>query len=256
MRLLLTNDDGIACDGIHVLAKALVAKGHDVRIVAPHKNRSGVSHGINMTKPLLVHKVDDSGNNGANKIITYTCEGLPVDCVVLGLRGLFEDWVAEAVISGINCGANLGTDVVYSGTASAARQACFMGLPALAVSLDTNVKQNNYEILAQFVADNLPSLLSLCEDGIFVNINAPAVKKFAGYRYTSLSKRRYCDKIQLYNSPQGEQYSFFVGGDVKSICVDDADVTAVNEGFVSITRLCAEPTSANYSKFLHLSFSV
>jgi 5'-nucleotidase len=125
MDILLTNDDGILCKGILKLAEALRSRNeHTVRVLAPDSNRSGVSHGLTILgSPVKLLELEKD---------TWSCSGTPVDCVLAGVLGGLPDMKPDLVISGINQGANLGTDITYSGTAAAARPAAQMGVPAIA----------------------------------------------------------------------------------------------------------------------------
>jgi len=259
MKLLLTNDDGLDCSGLRLLAEELAVE-HEIFIVAPDKNRSAVSHGITMEKPLELVKCDCVFNN--SRINAYTCSGLPADCVTTGISGLFKGQLPDAVISGINKGANLGTDIIYSGTAAAARHAVLQyGVPGIAASLElvpefaeTINGEWNYLPLAKFIRRNISSLISLFSEDVFININAPSCKAFAGYKLTPLSRREYCDRIELYKAPDGKTYSFFVGGKVTTRNESECDSLLVEKGFVSISRVIAQPCSADISDFTNIKF--
>ena len=232
MKILLTNDDGVHAEGLLALAKYL-EKNHDVWVVAPDKNRSGVSHGITMGEPLKICQLSEK---------RFSCSGVPVDCTFNGINGILQE-NPDVIISGINKGPNLGTDIVFSGTAAAARQASFYDIPGIAVSLASFEKNLDYSALAEFVSKNIESLVTLCQKDIFLNINADSLSSYKGYKFTSLSKRCYKDKVSVYNAPDEKLYSFFVGGDVESFGDEDSDEKAVSEGFVSITRVLSQPVS-------------
>lgn len=239
MNILLTNDDGLSCDGIHALIREL-KKEHQIFVVAPDRNRSGVSNGITMTEPLCIKSVEKN---------VFTCSGLPVDCVITALRGLLGEIKIDVVISGINKGANLGSDILYSGTASAARQAILLGTPGIAVSLVTENEENDYEPTAKFISQNIKVLMAMTKKDFFVNVNTPKCKEFHGVKFTSLSNRLYSDKISLYNAPDGFTYSFFLGGEVKSKGDEKSDAKAVEDGFVSVSKVFVEPSStSDYSE--------
>lgn len=232
MKILLTNDDGIHAKGLLALIKYL-EKNHEVWVVAPDRNRSGVSHGITMTEPLKICQLDDK---------MFSCSGVPVDCTFNGINGILQEY-PDVVISGINKGPNLGTDIIFSGTAAAARQASFYDIPGIAVSLASFEEPLDYSALAEFVGKNLESLVTLCQKDIFLNINADSLSSYKGYKFTSLSKRSYKDKVSVYNAPDGKLYSFFVGGNVESFGDEDSDEKAVSEGFISISRVLSQPVS-------------
>ncbi|NLK46226.1 MAG: 5'/3'-nucleotidase SurE [Treponema sp.] len=261
MKLLLTNDDGIESLGLLIMAEEL-SKEHTVYVVAPDRNRSAVSHGITMGKPLELVKHDNLFQN--DNITSYTCSGLPADCVSAGISYLFRDSMPDAVISGINKGANLGTDLIYSGTAAAARHAVLQyGVPGIATSLELVPQfaeaikgEWNYLPLAQFVRRNISALLSLFSEDVFINVNAPSCNSFAGCRLAPLSQREYYDKVELYEAPNGKTYSFFLGGDVSTKNTSECDSWFVEKGFVAVSRVIAQPSSADYSSFANITFEM
>jgi len=233
MKILVTNDDGLASEGIQVLASVLRAR-HEVWMVAPSSNRSGVSHGITMCDPLRFRVEGDR---------EFSCSGLPVDCSITGSQGIMPE-KPDVILSGINQGANLGTDIVYSGTAAAARQAAFAGIPGIAVSLVSEEGPYLWEPLARFVLDNLDILISLCEDDVFINVNAPSLPVYKGARMTGISRRNYRDSIIMHDGPDGCKYSFFRGGKILTDGDGLSDWATVEEGFVSVTRVRAQPVAA------------
>ncbi len=230
MKILVTNDDGINSEGIQVLASILRTR-HEVWIVAPSINRSGVSHGISMNEPLRF-KVEGERE--------FSCSGLPVDCTITGSQGIMSE-APDVLISGINRGANLGTDIVYSGTAAAARQASFAGIPGIALSLVSEGDPFYWEPLAHFVLKNLEMLVSLCERDVFININAPSLLEYKGARLTGISRRDYQDTIIMHDGPDGCKYSFFRGGKIKTVGDGYSDWEAVEEGWVSVSRVYSQP---------------
>ena len=232
MKILLTNDDGIHAEGLLALVKYLEKK-HEVWVVAPDRNRSGVSHGITMVEPLKLCQLAEN---------RFSCSGVPADCTFTAINGILNEY-PDVVISGINKGPNLGTDIIFSGTAAAARQASFYGIPGIAVSLASFEEPLDYSALADFVSKNIEKLVTLCEKDIFLNINAASLDSYKGYKLTSLSKRSYQDKVSLYNAPDGKFYSFFLGGGVESLGDENSDEKATSEGYISITRVLSQPIS-------------
>ena len=144
MRILLTNDDGIESPSLKFLAERL-RKKHEIWIIAPDAEKSGSSHSITIKKWLKYTKIDK---------MVYKCSGTPVDCIILGILHLIKNKI-DMVISGPNIGANLGTDIIYSGTAAAARQAALMGIPALASSLYNEEMNSTATRLCQMWCDGL-----------------------------------------------------------------------------------------------------
>jgi len=236
MKILLTNDDGITSTGLQILAQML-RKEHEVWIVAPDQNRSAVSHSIIMNKPLKIVKHDD---------FSYTCSGVPVDCVVHGLNAVLKS-KPDVILSGINFGANLGTDILFSGTAAAARQASLYGIPGIAVSLESSGGVYDFSSLASFTVKNLEHLMSLSDKDIFVNINALSPGPYAECRLTKPSKRYYNDGVKPFIAPDGQHYSFFAGGNVETEGDEDCDYCVLKKGFVSVSRILSQPSAHPYS---------
>jgi len=234
MKILLTNDDGYASEGLKALQRSL-GINHEVWVMAPDSERSGMSHAMSLRHPLKIRKMDDRG---------YSCSGTPADCVILAMHGIVP-FKPDIVVSGINRGPNLGTDLVYSGTAAAARQATLNGIPGIAVSLATFTPPFRYDALANLVADRLDWLLSQWSPDVFININAPdAYDDFKYELHEAFPSRRiYKDTIKFFDGPDGYSYSFFMDGHVDTTeeCGSDEDI--VSKGFASYTRVLAYPCS-------------
>jgi 5'-nucleotidase len=233
MRILLTNDDGYESEGLRALAAALRER-HEVWVVAPDRNRSGVSHGLTLGEPLSFREMAPR---------EYTCSGLPVDCAIAGMQGILP-CLPDLVVSGINRGANIGTDIVYSGTAAAARQSVIDGVPGIAFSLASKTEEYLWEPLARFALENLDALVSLCSAEAFVNVNAPSRDRYRGARLTGVSRRIYRESVVMYDGPHGGKCTVFRGGTVSTDGDGDSDWVAVEEGFVSVARILAEPVAA------------
>ena len=233
MRILLTNDDGIAEDGLSVLSEYL-GQEHEVWIIAPDRNRSGVSHGISMRDPLEIKQINDK---------IFSCSGVPADCVITGLQAILPEF-PDMVLSGINRGANIGTDIIYSGTAAAARQAVLAGIPAAALSIDSDDHVWRYHALADFVLKNITQLRNLCTQDVFLNINAKSADSYIGCKMTAVSLRQYGDSVHLYKAPDGRLYSFFQGGCVHTEGDELSDYYAVQNGYISISPIYAHPATA------------
>ena len=222
MRILLTNDDGITSPGITLLAKALREAGHRVFVVAPDTNRSGCSHSIQfLWGPLKLKEIEKD---------MFSCSGTPVDCVITALLGgiaeiciskedgsLNMEKAPDLVLSGINAGANLGTDIIYSGTAAAARQGSFFGIPSVALSLvDGNIPYQ-WDIVIQYIMENLALIIGYWKAGTFVNVNFPnIVKKPSALVPVFPSIRYYNDSIVTFTAPHGGVYCFAKAGQTTS----------------------------------------
>ena len=232
MRILLTNDDGVISPGLQSL-KNVLEKDHEVWIFAPDGERSGTSHRITLKGPIMRMAVGER---------SLSCTGTPADCVILGLLGALPE-KPEMVVSGINIGPNIGTDVVYSGTAAAARQAALMGIPSIAVSLDSFKGPFHFDPLSRFVADNLELFLDLWDGEHFLNINAPNAASYLGVEITHPSRRFYHDRIVEFIAPDGHSYYFIQGSQVETISETGSDWNAVSQGKISLSPVLLQPVN-------------
>jgi 5'-nucleotidase len=204
MKILATNDDGLGCAGLTLLTEALRARGHHVLTIAPDRNRSGASHSITFEGGLSLTAVDRD---------TYAYGGTPVDCILAALVPGGLGYHPDVVVSGINAGPNLGTDIVYSGTAAAARQGSLYDIPSLAFSVDGDAPYRFGEA-ASWSADRLDDLLGCWRKNTFVNINYPNSDDFQGYRLTYPASRFYEDIMKTENRADGTTVYFLSGGGV------------------------------------------
>jgi 5'-nucleotidase len=245
MLVLLTNDDGIGAQGLHALRRALLElDGLDVRVVAPHTNRSGTARSITTRSPIWVEEVEFG--DGA---VGFATEGTPVDCVRfadLGLIGARPD----LIVSGINHGSNLGDDVTYSGTVAAAFEGIVLGIPAVAVSQQAGVGGMGYagrefdfglsagvarEVVRRLIDDPLPV-------STLVNVNCPAGAA-RGIELTKLGKRLYDDELKLVEEdPEGRRRYQIYGFEPSHEDEGGTDLQAVADGNVSITPIHFELT--------------
>lgn len=237
MNILVTNDDGINAQGLHVLADAMQRVG-DVAIVAPDRERSAVGHALTLHHPLRANKI------GPDR---FAIDGTPTDCVNLGIHNLLS-FKPDIVVSGINRGGNLGDDVTYSGTVSAAMEATLMGIPAFAVSLVTSGEGCNYKAAAEFAA-RLASIVferGLPED-TFLNVNVPDVpeERLLAPLITRQGRRRYDGNIVDKTDPRGRKYYWIGSGEQTFLDLDGSDYHAVLRGHISVTPLHLDLT--NYS---------
>ena len=232
MKILLTNDDGYMAPGLLELFSVL-RKSHDVCVVAPEVEHSGQSHAMTLKHPLLLRRHAD---------LHYSCSGTPVDCVLL-VQHQAIDFKPDLVVSGINRGPNLGTDLVYSGTAAAARQAAMSGIPGIAVSLAEFHEPFKYSALAGFVEENVEFLRGLWEPGIFFNINAPNAESGHAYEscWTGLCQRVYKDTMEAVHTSGGTSFCFYTEGCITTIEDIASDEYAVAKGYASITPVDIVP---------------
>jgi 5'-nucleotidase len=234
MVILVSNDDGIHAEGLIALEKSVDPLG-EVYTVAPEREQTSMSHALTLHRPLRVREV------AAKRL---AIDGTPTDCVKLALTGLLPVR-PNLVISGINKGPNLGDDIIYSGTVSAALEAALLGIPAIAVSLVT-FETLKFDAAAEFTG---ALVRRLKDDGVpaqmLLNINVPAVPKenIKGWRFTRQGKRHYSENIVERVDPRGKKY-YWIGGDDLGFDQDDGtDCMAVHEGYVSVTPLQVDMTN-------------
>lgn len=234
MRILLTNDDGIGAPGIQALWKALAEVG-EVTVVAPTSERSAMSHAITVHHPIRVDKycIDHP------HICGWRIDGTPTDCVKIAVEALLDD-TPDIIVSGINHGPNLGTDVLYSGTVSAAIEGSMYGLPAVAISLNS-WKSHDFSAAAAFAPRIVAAVL---ENGTLppqtlLNVNVPAIpaEEIQGVKITKLGVVQYANIFERRFDPRGRTYYWMGGNTVDSDNSPDSDVTAVKEGFISVTPI-------------------
>ena len=234
VRILVTNDDGIQSTGLTALAAALSPLG-EVWIVAPDRERTAVAHAVTLHKPLRVH------NAGRR---TYSVNGTPVDCVNLALLKIMPK-PPQLVVSGINRGVNLGDDVLYSGTVSAAVEGTILGVPSMAVSQE-GVGRFRFEVGAHYAVRVARMILQqgLPEETL-VNLNAPdrPLGNTTGVRVTCLSRRRFDNPIIEKVDPHGRNYYWIAGNRISWSRSKDSDHEAIAEGAASLTPIRLDSTN-------------
>ena len=249
-KILVTNDDGIEGEGLKVLV-SMLSKVADVYILAPDSNRSAVSSKISMGKRLSYQKIGEN---------IYTCSGTPADCVISALTSPLFPFRFDAVFSGINAGPNMGTDVIYSGTCAAARQAVFMGLPGIAVSLESEFLDYartgfNFEPLAEFCARNLGELISLCSGDVFVSLNATSADSYKEALFASGCVRDYGDKVSFDGSDLEQEFSGLCESEGISVSGrPDSDYNIARSGKIAVSLIYAEPVLKEMNKKLDFKF--
>ena len=230
--ILLTNDDGFYAPGIQALRKGL-APLTEVLVVAPESEQSAVGHAITLSNPLKVRKVEEEG-----QLIGYAVNGTPADCVKIAVTELL-DTPPEMVISGINQGGNLGTCAIYSGTVSAATEAAIMGLPAIAVSLNSWESQD-FSAAVEFVKVLYPMVIAKgLPQGVSLNVNVPAVPRdrIKGVVVTRQGKSRVIETFDKRVNPRNETY-YWLAGEMKFDEVEKGtDCEMVEEGYISVTPI-------------------
>lgn len=236
IHLLVTNDDGIHAEGIQYLSQVLHEEGQGYRlsVIAPDRERSAVGHAITMHQPLRVEKLSFIHNR---ELSGWAVNGTPSDCVKLAIEAILED-KPDLVISGINRGSNLGTDVLYSGTVSAAVEGLIMGIPSVAVSLTDRGEEKDYRYAARFINKLIPALMnSAIQASTLININVPVhTDQVKGARVTSLGTRRYKNIFDQRIDPRGSIYYWLAGELVEDDPENaDSDTRAIRENYISIT---------------------
>lgn len=234
INVLVSNDDGASAPGIAALAKEL-KKDHQVTVVAPHKNRSGSSSALTLDRPIRCIQLD----NGF-----YSVTGTPCDCVHLGSHRIMPQ-LPDIVIAGINRGANLGDDVMYSGTVAAAMEGRSMGFPAVAISLASR-ECVHYDTAAQVMNKLLKGLKAFSlESNIILNVNVPDIPlaEIKGYRLTRLGCRHRADTIVPAEDPRGQPVYWLGPPSEPQDIGEETDFDAIAKGYVSITPLVVDFTA-------------
>ncbi|MFA5384275.1 MAG: 5'/3'-nucleotidase SurE [Eubacteriales bacterium] len=238
MQILLVNDDGIYARGLSALARGLKDLG-EIYVVAPDRERSATGHSITVHRPLRVRKVSLSDFGVA---ASWSVDGTPSDCVKLAVEDLLPN-PPDIILSGINQGPNLGTDVLYSGTASAAIEGLISGFSAVAVSL-ASFTDRNFSGTVEFTR----TLVTVLEKVDFpqhflLNVNVPAGDRQNGVKITRLGNRRYINIFDKRVDPRGRVY-YWMGGDLLDMeeNQEGTDVSAVKNNYISITPLCLDLT--------------
>lgn len=248
MYILVSNDDGIRAKGLAVLCQEL-SKKFKVVVVAPDRERSATGHGITVHKPLRVNKLDmpDSPVKG------WSVTGTPADCIKIAMDELLEHR-PDLVVAGINRGENLATDVLYSGTVSAAIEGVISGVPAIAVSL-LGEKEHDFTYAARFTF-NLISLLQNqgFHSKMLLNINVPNVdvEDIRGVEITRLGLRQYTNVVHDRVDPRGRTYYWLAGEVQERVDEEGTDVWAVAQNKVSITPIQLDLTDYRFLRKLKM----
>ena len=235
MKILVSNDDGYFSPGITLLAEALAALG-EVTVVAPERDRSGASNSLTLDRPLTVRRAP----NGY-----YSVNGTPTDCVHIAVTGLL-DFTPDVVVSGINLGANMGDDTIYSGTVAAAVEGYLLGIPSLAVSLTSKTGQHFQSAIG--VALELVERLRRAPFGepVLLNVNVPDLEPaaLAGLEVTRLGRRHKAEPVVKMQTPRGETAYWIGPAGAAADAGPGTDFHAVDSRRVSVTPLRMDLTHA------------
>jgi 5'-nucleotidase len=244
MKLLISNDDGIFALGIRTLANTLAEAGHDVTVVCPDRERSATGHGLTLHDPIRAEVVESVFHPSVK---AWSCSGTPSDCVKLALGALLDE-PPDFVLSGINHGSNIGTDVLYSGTVSAAMEGVIEGIPSIALSL-TSFTCQDFQPAATFAKTLLAHLdESPLPEPMLLNVNVPPVEseEIAGVAITRQGIRRYFDTFEKRVDPRGKTYYWLAGEVLEEIDQPEhmhlpldieTDVQAIAKNYITVTPL-------------------
>ncbi len=245
--ILVTNDDGVQAPGVRALFGAVGSLGEAV-MVAPERDNSAVSHSLTLNRPLRLGRLEDN---------IHTVDGTPTDCVTLGLNKVLPE-KPLLLVSGINAGANLGDDISYSGTVSAAIEGTMYGVPSLSISLAGEAPFDF--TVAAAVAWKIASMALLfgLPASTLLNINVPQLPAadIRGFRYTRQGRRVYRDAIQETRDPWGRKYYWIGGGTVQWDEGEDTDEQAVRAGYISITPIQLDLTNHAGLDFLQQTWKM
>ena len=236
--ILVTNDDGILSPGIQALAESLRRLGK-VTVVAPSQERSTTGHSLTLHKPIRLEPLKPG---------YYSINGTPADCAYLAIKKLFRKKTLDLVVSGINRGPNLGNDIHYSGTVAAAREATFLKIPSIAISLDySSDKDNGMDFhvaaeIAYFIAEL--ALKKGIPPQVLLNVNVPNIpaRDIRGIKIVKSGFRYYADSIIEQKDPRGKNYYWLGGKYLGYDKIEDTDCKAVDHKYVSITPLHIDAT--------------
>ena len=233
MKILLSNDDGYQAPGLLALADALATLG-DIVVVAPDQDRSGASNSLTLVNPLRARTME----NGFIRV-----DGTPTDCVHLAITGLLEE-EPDLVVSGINAGPNMGDDVLYSGTVAAATEGRFLGLPAIAISMNSHDPEHidtGARVAAELVQRLVGTPLS---ESVILNVNVPDLPygELRGFRSTRLGHRHKAEPVVKSTDPRGKTIYWVGPAGAEQDAGPGTDFHAVREGFVSVTPLQVDLT--------------
>ena len=246
--ILVTNDDGIFAPGIAALVEVAREIG-EVVVVAPDKPQSGKGHGITLTEPLWLNKV-----NTFEGIVSYECSGTPVDCVKLARHVILKDRPYDICVSGINHGTNSSINVIYSGTMSAAMEASLEGIPAIGFSYLDYSFEADFEASKRYAKDIIKFMLAAKpKKARLLNVNIPKLPygEIKGMRICRQANANYEEDFAVGQDPRGRPYYWLTGKFVNHDIGEDCDVWALKNGYVSIVPCGHDLTDYKGMKELH-----
>lgn len=241
MHILLTNDDGISAQGLQTLRRVLEPIA-EISVVAPERQRSASGHAITMHKPLYARPVVYGPESRGWRV-----SGTPADCTKLGIGALLKSR-PDLVLSGINHGTNLGRDVFYSGTVSAAMEGMFLGVPAIALSMDRGEEQAGFEWAARVVRWWITGAeFRLPPPGVLYNVNFPRRSRVGSMKMVPavLGRREYANEFQQATDPRGREYYWIAGDRVDNRDDVRTDVAAHHQGLITLTPIHVRLTDSS-----------
>ena len=239
--ILVTNDDGIYTDGIYWLWEAVKDFGN-VLVVAPDTEKSAVGHAITITNPLRTKHVNRRGGFSG-----YAVNGTPADCVKIAVRSILKS-PPDLVVSGINYGANVGTNVIYSGTVSAATEGTFLGIPSVAVSIDSHHPED-FKPAMDITQNTLKKVLKFgLPEGTLLNVNVPDIpdEKIKGIRITTQGNAYFKDRFEKREDPRGNIYYWMTGESIDPDSSGNTDNRALKDGYISVTPIHYRLTNESF----------
>lgn len=235
MRILISNDDGIFSPGVLALTEAIVGEDHEITVACPDRERSATGHALTLQEPL---RVDSIKGIFPESVTAWACSGTPADTVKLALDALLPH-PPDLVLSGINRGANLGTDVLYSGTVSAAMEGVLEGIPSIAFSL-TSFISTDFQAAAAFAKILVSTIVRQpLTEPLLINVNVPAIAAadICGVMVTRLGIRRWRDVFEKRVDPRGKTYYWLSGEVVEEEAPADSDIQALRNNYITLTPL-------------------
>ena len=239
--ILVTNDDGIYTDGIYWLWEAVKDFGNAL-VVAPNTEKSAVGHAITITNPLRTKYVNRRGGFSG-----YAVNGTPADCVKIAVRSILKS-PPDLVVSGINYGANVGTNVIYSGTVSAATEGTILGIPSIAVSIDSH-HPKDFKSAMDTTQNTLKKVLKFgLPEGTLLNVNVPDIQdeKIKGIRITTQGNAYFKDRFEKREDPRGNIYYWMTGESIDPDSSGNTDYRALKDGYISVTPIHYRLTNESF----------
>ena len=239
--ILVTNDDGIYTDGIYWLWEAVKDFGN-VLVVAPDTEKSAVGHAITITNPLRTKHVNRRGGFSG-----YAVNGTPADCVKIAVQSILKS-PPDLVVSGINYGANVGTNVIYSGTVSAATEGTFLGIPSVAVSIDSHHPED-FKPAMDITQNTLNKVLEFgLPEGTLLNVNVPDIPgaMIKGTRITTQGNAYFKDRFEKREDPRGNIYYWMTGESIDPDSSGNTDNWALKDGYISVTPIHYKLTNKTF----------